>query len=231
MVWAGLLAAPSEGAQRVDPAKVFFTPETATLARAVLAGDAGEVRQLAARSRLDAVGEQGITLLQWALLNKSLPGLKALLQAGADPRQPGTGGASVVHLAAMADDPAYLDALLAAGADANVQHAQSGATPLMSALTAQREAQFHRLLQARVDLDRTDRQGNTALHVAAKVNAADRVLELLRAGANPVLRNGQGATFMRYLAMTPAQVLSPQALSQRRAVEALLRERGIGQEP
>lgn len=215
----------------MDASRVFHSPEVIALAQAAAQGDEAQVRTLARSASLHATGEQGVTLLQWALLHHSLDGMRALLAAGADPSQPGTGGATVVHLAVMADDPRYLAALLAAGADVNVPHAATGATPLMAAITAQRGAQFALLLQRHPDLDRTDRLGNTALHQAAKLNAIDRVLDLLRAGANPQLRNAQGATFQRYLAMTPAAVLDAQARAQREQVHALLRQRGVPIEP
>lgn len=232
MVTGMLALVPAvQGAPKVDAVQVFHTPEVAALAEAAAKGDAARVREQAARANLHATGEQGVTLLQWALLHRSLDGLRALLAAGADPSQPGTGGATVMHLAAMADDPRYLEALIAAGADVNVPHATTGATPLMAAITAQRAAQFDMLLSHHADLDRTDRQGNTALHQAAKLNALDRALALLRAGANPNLHNAQGATFQRYLSMTPVSVLGEQAKAQRAQVQALLRQRGVAIEP
>jgi ankyrin repeat protein len=218
------------GVSAVQAAVPFADREVAALAEAAAAGDAARVQALATPARLRASGEQGVTLLQWALLHQNLAGFRALLQAGADPSQPGVGGATVVHQAAMAKDPAYLEALIRAGADIDVPHAATGATPLMSALLAQRPAQFALLLARHPALDRTDHQGNTALHVAAKLNQIDRVLDLLHAGANPVLRNAQGATFQTYLAMTPKTLLDAQAQAQRAQVQALLRQRGVALE-
>lgn len=48
--------------------------------------------------------------------------------------------------------------------------------------------------------------GDTPLHIAGKTNAPGLALQLLTAGADPKLRNKQGATFQQYLAMTPLDI-------------------------
>jgi ankyrin repeat protein len=228
LVLLALWAATVQGGQRLEARQVFAAPAVAQLADAAAAGDSARVRQLAAAGAdLNATGDQGVTLLQWAVLHKSVAGLNALLDAGADPARPGTGGATVLHIAAMVDDPAYLQALLARRVNVNLPHARTGATPLMSALLGEREAQFRQLLQAGADPDRVDAQGNTALHLAAKINDAARVLDLLKAGADPHAVNAQQATFQRFLAMTPEKVLSAEERQRRQAVHEWLRAHGV----
>jgi ankyrin repeat protein len=159
--------------------------------------------------------------------NKRLDSLKALLDAGADPLQPGMDGDTVVHFAAKANDPAYLDALLARGVDPNVGNAITGAGPLSAALMGEAEPQFRALLKAGADPNRADRMGNTALHVAGQINEPARALDLLEAGADPQARNAQGVTFQRYLFMTRAALLNAETRRDREAVEAWLKARGI----
>lgn len=213
-------------------AQVFADPAVAELADAVAAGDRGEIRRLAARNpaALAARGDKNVTLLEWAVFNQSPEGLDELLALGADPSQPGVDGSTVVHLAAMARDPAYLETLLARGADPNVEHAHTGAAPLAAALMGERAIQFRRLLVAGADPRHADRMGNTALHVAGKVNQPDLALELLKAGTDPLARNAQNVTFQRYAFMTPPSLLSSQARAQREALVAWMRERGIALE-
>lgn len=211
--------------------EVFASPPVAELALAVARGDPGQVQALAARVGVDARGDQDVTLLQWAVLSRSAAGLQALLAAGADPSRPGTGGATVVHLAAMADDPIYLRTLLAHGADPNVAHAATGATPLMSAVLGDRDPQFRLLMAARADLARADQHGNTVLHVAAKANDTARLLDLLRAGADARALNQQGASFQRFLAMTPTRVLNEAARQRRGEVVHWLSTHGVEVDP
>lgn len=210
--------------------QIFAAPATAALAEAVASGDDARIRELAAGGDLSARGDKQVTLLQWALLNQRLDSFKALLQAGADPAQPGVDGDTVVHMAAMANDASYLAELLARGVDPNVRNPESGAGPLRSALMGEREAQFHALLAAGADPNLADRLGNTPLHVAAQINEPERALDLLKAGADPGARNAQGATFQRYLFMTRASLLSAPARQRREEVEAWLTSHGVALE-
>lgn len=206
----------------VDARIVFADPRVAALAEAVADGDAGLIRTLAAGVDLSTRGDKNVTLLQWAVLNRSLAGMKALLDAGADPTQAGMDHDTVVHLAAMANDAAYLSELLARGVDPNIRNAESGAGPLRAALMGERDEQFRALLAAGADPDLADRMGNTPLHVAGQINEPQRALDLLNAGADPMARNAQGVTFQRYLFMTRVALLNAETRRHREAVEAWL---------
>lgn len=214
----------------VDIHEVFADPAVAELAEAVAAGDSADIRRLAAGVDLRTHGDKNVTLLEWAVLNQSLDGLKTLLELGADPAEPGIDGGTVVHMAAMVNDPAYLDVLLAHGAAPDTPHGENGSAPLSAALMGERSAQFHRLLQAGADVNHADRLGNTALHVAGKINQPDRALELLQAGADANARNRQNVTFQRYLFMTPPSLLNAQTRGSREALVAWLREHGVAVE-
>jgi len=232
VLWAAVAATVAQGAQALDADRVFAAGPVAQLAAAAASGDAARVRSLAGRpADVNARGRDDVTLLQWALLNRSASGLQALLEAGADASQPGVDGATVMHLAAAADDAVYLQTLLAHRADPGVRHARTGATPLMAAITAGRAAQVRLLLDAKTDLGAADGQGDTALHMAAKINDGAAVLALLQAGADPLARNRRGVTFQRYLAMTPERVLSADARRQRQAVDEWLQAHRIAREP
>lgn len=195
----------------VSPRDIFPDPRAADLAEALVDGDPARVRALASTSDLAVHGDKRVTLLQWALLNRNLEGMQALLDAGADPAQPGMDGDTVVHFAAMFDDPRFLEALLARGADPDTVNGDTGAVPLRSTMVADRETQFRMLLSAGADPDRADDMGNTPLHVAGLVNQPQRVLALLDAGADPARRNAQDVTFQRYLFMPRPDLLEADA--------------------
>lgn len=212
----------------MDAKQAFSDPQVAELATAAVAGDAARVRALAqAGVDLDAHGDKQVTPLQWALFNQSTRGMETLLDAGADPAEPGIDGDTVVHLAAMAEDPKYLALLLARKADPDVRNPKTGAPPLFSALRGGRDRQFDALLAAGADPDATDHAGNTALHQAAKTDDTQRVLALLQAGVDPSAKNAQNATFQRYLFMTPERVLSPQARRGRASIREWLQAHNI----
>lgn len=219
------------GVQAMRASEAFPTPASAQLAQAAGDGDAARVRALvAAGADPNARGDRGVTVLQWALYQRSVAGLRALLAAGADPALGADDGATVLQLAAMADDPQYLRALLAAGVDPNLGNTVTGAGALAAALMAERAGNFAELLAAGADPGRADRLGNTPLHVAAKINEFGHALSLLRAGADPRARNAQGVTFQRYMFISPDRLLNARTRGEREAVTAWLRERGIALE-
>jgi ankyrin repeat protein len=200
----------TQGVDALDAKQVFSDPQTAELAAAAASGDAGRVKALVrVGANVNARGDKNVNLLQWAMLNKSTTGMEALLAAGADPSQPGIDNDTVVHLAAMVNDPKYLKLLLAHRADPNARNGVTRATPLVSALMGGRGTQFHALLAAGADPNAADRTGNTPLHQAAKIDQPQRVLELLQAGANPSAANVTGATFQYFLFRPPDKMVTP----------------------
>lgn len=215
-------------AQPVAASEVFADARVARLADAAGAGDTARVRAaLAAGAAIDARGARGVTPLQWALYRHSVPGMQALLRAGADPSLAADDGKTALHLAAMADDPRYLRVLLDHRADPDTPDTVTGATALMSALMGERADHLAALLKAGADPDRADRMGNTSLHLAAKLNEFGYVLAFLKAGARADARNAQGADFQRFMFMTPDRLLNARARGERDAVVAWLRARAI----
>lgn len=211
-----------------DASEVFTDSKAAALAEASAEGDTDRIRKLVrSGADPDARSNRGTTLLQWALLQENTLALEALLGAGADPSLADARGETVMHYAAKARDPRYLDILLRHHVDPDTPNTITRSVPLISALLGNREHQFHKLLAAGANVGLADRLGNTPLHLAAKINANRRVLDLLRAGADPLARNHQGATFQQYLNSTPVDILSADALRQRELVFAWLREHGI----
>jgi len=207
----------------MDARAAFTDASAAALADAVADDDAAAVRtQVQAGADPNARGDQGVNLLQIAMLAQAKDALTALLDAGADPNAPGLAGATAVHGAAIADDPEYLKIVLDRRGDPDARHGETHATPLAGATGPRTDAQFRMLLAAGADPGTADRTGNTPLHKAAMINAGDHVLALLDAGADPLAKNAQGATFQRFFFKTPDARLNDAARAKRDAVVAWL---------
>ncbi|BCT92302.1 hypothetical protein LYSHEL_13260 [Lysobacter helvus] len=151
-------------------------------------------------------GEVTVLMLAAAL---GLPDLVArLLTAGADVHASDAQGLAPLHCAALygftaRERPrlvALLDTLLLAGAEAD-QPAAGGVTPLLLLLGARAEpgtacdedvvlAGLERLLDETVALEARDPRGFGPLHLAALHGLLQVVQRLIRAGADPDLRDG-----------------------------------------
>ena len=92
------------------------------------------------------------------------------------------GGWAPLHAAAQVGAEKPLRVLLAAGADREARF--QGKTPLGIALVARKSALAKVLIEAKVRIDDVDREGPTALHLAAQKGLVDVVGYLLDSGMN-----------------------------------------------
>ena len=211
-----------------DHSGAFEASPLAAIATAVARGDVARIAALAPGLDLSVRGGRNLTLLEWAIWNARPRAVSALLDAGADPSVPGLDQETALHMAAMVEDPTYLEILLRHGAPVDPVSPRGQLTPLFRAVQNRREAQIALLLRAGADLNRIDATGNSLLHVAAQVGAANPwVLRLLEAGIDPTLRNAQQNTFQPYFFTTPERLLNASGRETRAAVRAWLARSGI----
>jgi len=224
---AGAREQASMSAAIKAPALPFHDPAVVPLAEAVARGDTARIRVLAPSTDLSARGEDDVTLLEWAIWNQQPAALSALLEAGADPAAPGMDQETVAHMAAMVNDAQYLQVLIAHGAPVDIVGARGGRTPIFRSVESRRDPQFDLLVEAGADIHRTDSMGNSLLHVAAQVNDAARVLQLLQLGADPGVTNSRGDTFQASLFSGSDARLNDAGRKSRQQVRDWLTSHGI----
>ena len=114
---------------------------------------------------------------------------RALIDAGTDPAHP-CGADRAAFLRACRDGPTRrLAAFLACGAPA-----QGPDAPIAAAAEGGSLERILLLTAWGADLDGADRDGETALHLAAAWNHTALVRQLIAVGANPQIANGKGDT-------------------------------------
>lgn len=130
---------------------------------------------------LEAVSYSARTPLMWAMGGDGAAA-ELLLDAGAnpDPKAKATKGAKVF--------PGFMGEMMRRA------YASSETTPLILAVEAGLPKVAHRLIEAKVALDATNRWGKTALHRACESNQAACASHLIRAGANLDASDNDGLT-------------------------------------
>jgi len=226
----------------VTASEVFADPAVVKLAQAAARGDRQAVLDLAQQGAdVNARGDRDASVLLWAFLSQNLDGVKALLEAGADPALTLQHGETVLHYAAGGTDPAYLQALLDAGANPDIRNPLTGRTPIFDAIWYGREPQLRALIAAGADVNVQEfisneptqtlywaggtLSGKSPLHLAASINK-DFMLLLLEAGADPLAKNAWGKTFQSSLNRLDESIIREDALARKRKVEAWLVEHG-----
>ena len=166
--------------------------------------------ELLAKNKADtnARDGDGFTPLDYAIGRNHVPTVEMLLKSGARPDEPNSNGITPLVLA-LSDGRYYAaKALIDHGADVNLASGKEAITPLMAVatqITAQTR-QTHvtqgpapavladELIRKGAKLNAVSTHGVTALMIAAGHDNAPMIGLLLRAGADPHLKSGEGKT-------------------------------------
>ena len=127
-----------------------------------------------------------------AIAARDLDAARAAVARGADLNAPGSFQRTPLHAAARGVDTRLLEWMLAKGANPNARDGD-GRTPLYLANVESAPV----LLRHQADLGLTDRQGNTALHIAAEASRGMCRL-LVQAGVPVNARNISGLTPLHF---------------------------------
>jgi hypothetical protein len=203
------------------PPEDFFSGQQLTLAQAIRDGDLARVRDLAPKTDLSAPGNKNTTLLSFAVQeavpvkqdakNDRFQIVSELIRDGAKPDQTVGNNGNMAYVAARADNPNLLKALLVGGMSPDLRY--DGDTPLLFA-TAETNLlpQMRVLVEHKANVNLRDSIGETALFDATRLRQWDVVDYLLAHGADPTVENKNGlkyaTTLHNELKVTPKD--SPQ---------------------
>lgn len=191
---SGCTAPSSHGASK------YFEGEALQLAIAAENGDSDTIKRLVnekgVNPDLTFARRDGIPIVAWPLRARNLDGLKALLEAGANPnaRESRYMNGEMIHfnnaviIAAMMDDPRYLDLLLKHGGDPNVRNINNE-TLLFQAFISGNQWENVKLLVANgADVNESNLgTADTVLSWYTARGGFDSAYWLLEHGADPTL--------------------------------------------
>jgi ankyrin repeat protein len=177
-----------------EPDRQLPTGKTALMV-AAQADDVPLIRRLLeAGAEVDATNVNGGTALMFAAIDDSVSAGRLLIENGADVNAEARFGWTALMVAAVKGRADFSELLLAAGADPEACDAY-GWTPLMRAVAGGHlDAVDTLLADPRVNPDRAQESGATALHIAAGMGYERIVEHLLADGADPVIADQEGRT-------------------------------------
>jgi len=205
---------------------MFSDTDVANLAAAACEGRTADVLQSRGRVNPNSRGLDGITPLLWAQDCRSLAGVDALLQVGADPNQ-NTGGGhgfTPVCIAAGLEDPAFLALLLRHGGDPDASYEGGVHTALRLAFERGMLGDwtnYNALIEAGADINRPHAM-QTIAEFAAAMNYYDKVAQLLQRGYNHNLPR-----LALYVQTIHVGVMEPSQVTWAARVRSMLEERGV----
>ena len=187
---------------RMTASSYYTAPSQVMLITALGKGDL-QAAQKAIDQGADtnAIGNDGMTPLFWALGKQNLASVRFLLEHGANPNlithwrnQAGLEQvASAPHLAAMMESTDFLRAVLDGGGDPNlVEDHRTKEAPIYPAILHQRRANVDLLLQKGADINHRNLSGATPINYAVSANHYSLALLLLKSGADPRIKDRWG---------------------------------------
>jgi hypothetical protein len=227
--WPALAQSRNMAGFKRYPPEDYFVGQPLALAHAIREGDLALVKQLAPKTDLDTTGNKKATLLSFAVQEmvpvKGDPSnvhyriISELVKDGAKPEQPfGKNNDNVAYIAARADTPNLLKALLEGGMSPDLRY--DGDTPLIFA-TGQNNLlpQLHTLVEHGANVNIRDSIGNTPLFDATRLRQWDVVDYLLDHGADPTAADDDG---LRYAKVLHNQLMrTPKESPQTQRIEAI----------
>lgn len=184
---------PDKPIDVMTPAELFADPGLRALAEAAQHGNVKKIGALIAKGvNVNGKGRYGETPLYAAFQVRNKKGFKALLEHGANPNFIDDNGQTLMNDVAGYSSTYFIKLVLKHGGDPNLVAPRSGETPLFFAVAPDGKQNIPLLLRAGANLNMQDKDGYTALMMAATYNQYGAAYELLQAGANYKLKSTFG---------------------------------------
>ncbi len=145
---------------------------------------------------IDIRDKEGKTPLMVASENSSLGSMDSLIDAGANIDALDKRGRTALYYAVIRFAPAPVNLLVKKGANITIVPKNDSKSMLHQAAEGRYPTILGTFLKAGIKIDRKDKDGNTAMHVAVRFNNLEVIEHLLSNGAKTDIKNNAGFTPM-----------------------------------
>jgi len=202
----------------IDANGIFKDPGVVQLAQAAAGGDVQTVHDLVRQGvDVNARGDLNTSLLEWAFLHKSIVGMQALLETGADPAQAKNIGYAMPPkqvrelMDSLSSSSTDEDSILARAKAAGIDPAMQFRIALLSGASVYTDALTFDVLGTLGDVDKS--LTNLIARYSVTQSLLQGISTLLKAGADPNADEGNGQLLRYYLdAMQNPELASVVAL-------------------
>ena len=139
--------------------------------------------------------------LAQCVIDNRVKEISFFLAAGFSVNSRNNAGVPLLNIAARSRNRDVIRFLISEGADVNLLAEDRGTTALIDSVMAQHPGIAEDLVKAGINLDVKDKNGQTALTVAAGASMEEMVGLLLKAGANPDIPDCLGASARKYASL------------------------------
>jgi hypothetical protein len=145
--------------------------------------------------------------LAQCVIDNRVKEISFFLAAGFSVNSRNNAGVPLLNIAARSRNRDVIRFLISEGADVNLLAEDRGTTALIDSVMAQHPGIAEDLVKAGINLDVKDKNGQTALTVAAGASMEEMVGLLLKAGANPDIPDCLGASARKYASLFKNKVI------------------------
>ncbi|WP_313440909.1 ankyrin repeat domain-containing protein [Stenotrophomonas sp.] len=238
-------------ATSVHGADGYFEGKALQLAIAAESGDSDAIRHIVKEEGVDPdktfSSRDGIPLIAWPLRARSIEGLKALLDVGADPntRESKQMNGQLINFdnamvyAAKMDDPRYLELLLKHGGNARTRNVNNETLLYQAFISGNQWKNVQTLVENGADVNESNRRSlgdDTVLSWYTGRGGFDYAYWLLEHGADPTIpervREGSGKTARQLMVEDIYwEITTPDNLPWQKKCQQWLADRNIPRPP
>lgn len=214
----------------IDAESAGLSPKQIKLLDLIQGREYSDAKELLRNYKVNERTKRGITLLWWTANLGDYENFIFLLENGASPLNQTLDTYNIMELCAAQEDSRFLNAALEKGGSANLISYHRRATPIFTAVKYHNVENVETLLDAGAATNIADNIGRTPALWAAEFNAFEILVLLLKAGADPAIKDIWGLNVFESLKEKELESANPQLSYLKEAINLIEeKKKGTGE--